>query len=66
MGWRQGRGVGKPTITAAERGQSKWGGSAVTGTRNADIVILPQKDNVHGLGFDPYQVATVTVACKFV
>ena len=56
MGWRLGRGIGKQNATTADRQQSKWGEMPVVGPRNTELVVLPQKNNVFGLGFDPFQV----------
>ena len=60
MGWRQGKGVG-----AGEGGRGgakeaagggRWGRVAGVGLENVPLYRLEPKDNVHGLGFDPFRV----------
>lgn len=56
MGWRQGKGVGSARRGAeAAGGGSKWGRVAGVGPDDVAQYTLEPKDNVHGLGFDPYK-----------
>lgn len=56
MGWRQGRGIGTATSVDAEEEGSRWGRVAGVGVDNVPIYRLAPKTDVHGLGFDPYEV----------
>ena len=57
MGWRQGKGVGSARREEVASGNSsKWGRVAGVGPDDVAQYTLEPKDNVHGLGFDPYKV----------
>lgn len=71
MGWRQGKGVGAAAPLPEEleaaaggsgRRRGRWGRDAGLGVDNTPIYALEAKDDVHGLGFDPFKVGSDT-AC---
>ncbi len=55
MGWRPGRGVGAAGGAMAPGG--KWGAVAGVGVENTPIYVLEPKEDLHGLGYDPFQDA---------
>ncbi len=62
MGWRQGKGVGAggggrggARDAAGSGGGGRWGRVAGVGPENVPLYRLEPKDNVHGLGFDPFK-----------
>ncbi|WIA14052.1 hypothetical protein OEZ85_002606 [Tetradesmus obliquus] len=63
MGWRQGRGIGGPAAAAAagdaagSGGSSKWGKIAGVSIENTPMYVLDPKQDLHGLGFDPFEGA---------
>jgi G patch domain-containing protein 1 len=59
MGWRQGRGIGGPAAAAAgdAAGSSKWGTIAGVSIENTPMYVLDPKQDLHGLGFDPFEGA---------
>jgi G patch domain-containing protein 1 len=64
MGWRQGRGIGAAAAAAAagdERAggssSSKWGTIAGVSIENTPMYVLDPKQDLHGLGFDPFEGA---------
>lgn len=59
MGWRQGRGIGKPNPHQKVQQDSKWGPMANVSVENVQIYRLDPKDDVHGLGYDPFKVSLV-------
>lgn len=61
MGWRQGRGVGFDPGAGAEEGTgpaggSRWGRVAGTGTEATPLYLLEPKQDLHGIGYDPFKV----------
>lgn len=56
MGWRQGKGIGKAQIKKVSEKGSRWGQMPSVGAENVAIFTLPEKDNSHGLGHDPFKV----------
>ena len=71
MGWRQGKGVGAAAplpedLEAATGGggrrRGRWGRDAGLGVENTPIYALEPKDDIHGLGFDPFKVGP-DIAC---
>jgi hypothetical protein len=57
MGWRQGKGIGTGQARAAAEGGGKWGGVAGVGIENTALYRIAPKNDVFGLGFDPFKVA---------
>jgi G patch domain-containing protein 1 len=66
MGWRQGRGIGGPAAAAAAAANeasgsgsssSKWGTIAGVSIENTPMYVLDPKQDLHGLGFDPFEGA---------
>ncbi|GIL51209.1 hypothetical protein Vafri_7283 [Volvox africanus] len=55
LGWRPGRGVGTaaPSRQAEEKG-SKWGSVAGVSLENTPLYVLEPKEDLHGLGYDPF------------
>lgn len=67
MGWRQGKGVGAAAPLPEEleaitggggRRRGRWGRDAGLGVENTPIYALEPKDDIHGLGFDPFKVGS--------
>ena len=58
MGWRQGRGIGTADASTTSSGAkgSRWGQVAGVGVENAPLYTLEPKQNLQGLGFDPFRV----------
>ena len=56
MGWRQGKGVGAGGHGIGDGTGGRWGRVAGVGPENVPLYRLEPKDNVHGLGFDPFKV----------
>lgn len=57
MGWRQGKGIGIADTSSsggATKG-SRWGRVAGVGVDNTPLYALKPKENLHGLGFDPFK-----------
>lgn len=61
MGWRQGRGIGTADASTSSSGAkgSRWGKVAGVGVENAPLYTLEPKQNLQGLGFDPFKDAEV-------
>jgi G patch domain-containing protein 1 len=60
MGWRQGRGIGAAAAAArdaAGSSSSKWGTIAGVSIENTPMYVLDPKQDLHGLGFDPFEGA---------
>ncbi|GLI62024.1 hypothetical protein VaNZ11_004601, partial [Volvox africanus] len=55
LGWRPGRGVGTAAPSRqAEVTGSKWGSVAGVSLENTPLYVLEPKEDLHGLGYDPF------------
>ncbi|CAD7696172.1 unnamed protein product [Ostreobium quekettii] len=66
MGWRHGKGIGwedKATGDGA-KGLKRWGPEASLGAANIALYLPKPKDDVHGLGYDPFKGAEVFRAAR--
>ena len=66
MGWRQGKGVGGGGARGAmqDGAGGRWGRVAGVGPENVPLYRLEPKDNVHGLGFDPFKARVIAgISC---
>lgn len=68
MGWRAGRGIGSAlpaTGPAAAAGRSsKWGTISGVSIDNTPVYVLEPKEDLHGLGYDPFAGAAVFAAAR--
>jgi G patch domain-containing protein 1 len=64
MGWRPGKGIGTTHASAGTAAapcgggsSSKWGTIGGVSIENTPLYVLDPKEDVHGLGFDPFEGA---------